>query len=262
MIPAITVVGLLMANPIPAPQEVPQAATVVLEQNRGPSSEQRKIIVHSVEGVGSEEVVIGVPYTATAEIESTQLLPDGNRIVNHRSERLARDSAGRSRRELRISGLAGLEVAGPSVVLIYDPVSQSEYTLDPTRHTARVTKVETINVRARTEPSQPAANAGRRQIVRENLGTQTIEGFVAEGTRVTSKIAAGLLGNEQPHSISVEIWYAPELRTVIERKRSDPRSGDTVYRLTGIRRAEPDPSLFKIPPDFKLITGTDSVPAR
>jgi len=256
----IVVVGILMANPISAPQDgVPQATPVLLQESgaAGKQAEQRQIIVHSVEGVGSEEVVTGVPYTATAVIDSTQLLADGNRIENHRTERLARDGAGRTRRELQISTLGGLQVVGPSVVLIDDPVSQSEYTLDPSQHTARATKIKTISLPAGPEPPHAAADAGRRQVVRENLGTQTIEGFLAEGTRVTSKIPAGLLGNQQPLSISVEIWFAPELRAVVLRKRSDPRSGESTYRLTDIRRAEADPSLFKIPPDFKVTTGNN-----
>jgi hypothetical protein len=36
-------------------------------------------------------------------------------------------------------------------------------------------------------------------------------------------------------------------------KHSDPRTGDNTYRLTNINRAEPDPSLFQVPPDYTVI---------
>jgi hypothetical protein len=32
-------------------------------------------------------------------------------------------------------------------------------------------------------------------------------------------------------------------------KHNDPRSGETVYRLLNVVRAEPDPSLFAVPAD-------------
>jgi hypothetical protein len=36
-------------------------------------------------------------------------------------------------------------------------------------------------------------------------------------------------------------------------KQSDPRFGETTYRLTNLTRAEPSPQLFEIPSDFKVI---------
>jgi hypothetical protein len=34
-------------------------------------------------------------------------------------------------------------------------------------------------------------------------------------------------------------------------RHSDPRYGETIYRLTNIRRAEPAAELFKVPEDYK-----------
>jgi hypothetical protein len=36
------------------------------------------------------------------------------------------------------------------------------------------------------------------------------------------------------------------------RKTTDPRVGETVYRLTNIQRSEPDQSLFQIPVDYSV----------
>jgi len=46
---------------------------------------------------------------------------------------------------------------------------------------------------------------------------------------------------------------SPELKTIVYSKRSDPRMGDQTFALTNIVRSEPDPSLFMVPSDFKLI---------
>jgi len=51
-----------------------------------------------------------------------------------------------------------------------------------------------------------------------------------------------------------ESWYSQELHEVVLRKRSDPRSGESVYRLTDIRRGEPDASLFQVPGGYKTST--------
>jgi hypothetical protein len=86
----------------------------------------------------------------------------------------------------------------------------------------------------------------------ESLGTQTIEGVRAEGSRTTFTIPAGKIGNERPIVTVSERWYSPELQVVVMSKTSDPRVGETTYRLANITRAEPDPSLFQVPPDYTI----------
>jgi hypothetical protein len=53
-----------------------------------------------------------------------------------------------------------------------------------------------------------------------------------------------------------ERWYSPELQTVVLSKNSDPRMGETTYRLTNISRGEPDPSLFQVPTDYTVKEGS------
>jgi hypothetical protein len=86
----------------------------------------------------------------------------------------------------------------------------------------------------------------------EQLEKQTIEGVSAEGTRMTHTIPAGAIGNEQPINIVDERWYSPELQTTVMTRHSDPRSGETVYRLTNINRTEPARTLFEVPSDYTL----------
>jgi hypothetical protein len=93
------------------------------------------------------------------------------------------------------------------------------------------------------------------EVNREALGTQTIEGVEAEGTRVTFTIAAGKIGNERPIVTVNERWYSPELQTVVLSKNSDPRMGETTYRLTNILRSEPDPALFQVPAEYTVKEG-------
>jgi hypothetical protein len=91
--------------------------------------------------------------------------------------------------------------------------------------------------------------------VKEQLGKQIIEGVEAEGTRTTVTIPAGEIGNERPIEIVSERWYSPELQLVVMTRNSDPRTGETTYKLTNINRAEPAKSLFEVPSDFTIKEG-------
>jgi hypothetical protein len=88
------------------------------------------------------------------------------------------------------------------------------------------------------------------QTVREDLGRQNIEGVAANGSRSTTTIPAGAIGNLQPLKIVSEQWVSPDLQVLVLTKHSDPRTGETTYRLQSIVRAEPDRSLFSVPPDY------------
>ena len=97
--------------------------------------------------------------------------------------------------------------------------------------------------------------------VKEQLGKQNIEGVEAEGTRTTVTIPAGEIGNERPIEIVSERWYSPELQLVVMTRHSDPRFGETTYKLTNINRAEPAKSLFEVPSDYTIKEGP-GVPPR
>jgi len=82
-----------------------------------------------------------------------------------------------------------------------------------------------------------------------------IEGVEAEGTRTTLTIPAGQIGNEQAIQIVSERWFSPELQSVLMSKHSDPRMGETVYRVSGINRSEQPKALFEVPSDYKIEEG-------
>jgi hypothetical protein len=93
----------------------------------------------------------------------------------------------------------------------------------------------------------------------EDLGTQNIEGVTCEGTRHITTIPAGAIGNDRPIEIVYERWYSKDLGMVVSSKHSDPRFGEQTYTLKNIVRAEPDPSLFTVPKEFKFTTTPDGV---
>jgi len=211
-------------------------------------------------------VVRSAPYSADLVTEVTGTLPDGNRIHQVSQSRVYRDGEGRTRTEQSLSGLGAIAPGSnlPNVVFLQDPAAGTSYALDTTRKTATKTawpRVGRGSAAGRMDTRQ-AGGAVRR----ESLGRQTMEGVAADGTRITSTIPAGQVGNEQPIVIVTERWYAPDLQVYLLTRHSDPRAGETLTRLTNLTRGEPARALFEVPADFKVTEeswyGRPALPAR
>jgi len=239
--------------------------------------------VPGVAGRVSLTPVLGAPYTATVTDASVQVLADGNRIARSTTGTVARDAQGRTRQDAPLPTIGNMAAANaPHFVFINDPVGQKNYTLNLTEKTAHSFsmpgpgngELAAMKMKLDAEshalppPGQEvfvqrqltamdkmkAETLGEATEVKtEDLGSQTMEGVLVTGTRTTKTIAAGQIGNEKPIVIVTEVWTSPELKTVVMSKRSDPRIGEQTFQLTNIVRAEPDPSLFTVPADFKVI---------
>jgi hypothetical protein len=200
-------------------------------------------------------VVKGAPFSADVTTETHMMLQDGNRIHQVTKLRVYRDSEGRTRREQSLNNLGGLasNTNLPTVVFINDPVAGMNYALSPAAKTATKSNVgggpRGPAGRMRGGPSDAGA---RPNVKTESLGSKTIEGVNAEGTRTTITIPAGQEGNEQPMQTVIESWYSPDLQTVVLSRRTDPRNGETVTRYTNISRNEPVHALFELPADYAV----------
>jgi hypothetical protein len=267
--------GLVAQDAPPLPPKLPEIRTQV-----GMLGETFQFLGGQL--VGGEPIK-GAPYSAEAVNQTTQTLADGSHIVNSTSSMIYRDSEGRERREESIGKVGNLSAEGMPVkaVFISDPVAKVSYSLDAATHTAHkmlgvgggvsssVTAVKpgttvSINRSFRTtsgaSPDGPMVFVEARTIggaensseKMEKLGTQTMEGVQAEGTRTTMTIPAGQIGNERDINIVSERWYSQDLKALVMSKHSDPRMGETVYKLTNINRAEPLHSMFEVPADYSV----------
>jgi hypothetical protein len=229
-----------------------------------------------------DKTATGKPYSADATTEFNQVLGDGNRIYRKTTARLYRDSQGRTRREQPIAA----ETSAGQMVIISDPVAGLNYALSPSMQTAQkasrsVVKFvtsknmisdDTASVKIARDVVGPPISAntteglagssivnfeprleGTSQEKKESLGIQVIEGVPAEGTRTTVTIPAGAIGNQLPIEIVSERWYSPDLELILMSRQSDPRVGETVYRVTNLTRGEPSPSLFEVPANYKIM---------
>ena len=275
------------------------AASCAFAQEKGNVIYQTTGPVGAVASGGFEKAsgpVLGAPYSATITNESIQTLADGNRLVQTSTGTTARDSLGRTRQDTVLPPIGNLSAANaPHLVFIHDPVAQVSYTLNLSEKTAQKLPPlggastpgvagATVTMRvveghgaplappeADAMPSTIAApapgmffekhlvTAEQDQGNTEDLGSQTMEGVLVIGVRTTRTIPAGQIGNERAITIVTEVWTSPDLKTVVYSKRSDPRMGEQTFRLTNIVRAEPSPSLFTVPADFKIVDGPQTI---
>jgi hypothetical protein len=201
------------------------------------------------------EIVKGAPYTSTISKEASRLLADGSRVVHRTAMYVARDSDGRT---FKAELSEGRSLSAARWKIIDDPVSQAVY-LFVTAHTvsdkpiaAQFSNPQGKNEFAMTDDLADEMPEPPGEVKHESLGTQMLEGIWVEGSRKTRRVAAGTIGNERPFDITSEEWYSPDLHIAVLKRQNDPRIGETVLRLTGIKRVEPDSSLFHVPAEDQI----------
>ena len=219
------------------------------------------------EGMHGGKTVKGAPFSATATSETTSTLQDGS--VIHRTSQVSmyRDSQGRSRHEATFTGFGPLTASGTpkKMVMISDPVAGVHIMLDDEQKVAHQSALHVHGVNSANAQSAPALEGKMQERMQkeeaagllktESLGTQTINGILAEGTRTTHIIPAGQIGNEKALQVVSERWYSADLQIVLKSTRTDPRTGTTTYTITSIQRTEPAAALFAVPAGYSVQAG-------
>lgn len=237
---------------------IPSGRTQGVIGRSAPAPPPRGVGVIAIEPYDVPRPVTGVPYTAQAITETTQLLADGRRVEQRQVAAVARDSAGRTRREQQPNVL-GLAANQPPLVIIEDPATGIHVTLDAGRRVAVRRHVAAAGAREDTPTFAARARPGRSgdallggNVRQETLGEKVIEGVRAEGIRTTMTIAADAVDGLPSAPVVSERWYSPELQVVVRTVRSDPRFGETIYRLSNIVRGEPAAQLFEVPTGYRI----------
>jgi len=217
---------------------------------------------------GTREVLISIlipsllnaPFSATVATESVRQLADGSRITLVNRRAIARDTAGRIFQERRL--LVPEDGKHESIVTqieISDPVSHQLYICVPRE---RVCQVEFFSAPQFVPPAGGFASAKQPGSPgREDLGKQFVSGLETLGTRETTVIEAGAIGNDSPITVSREYWYSPQLGVNLISKLQDPRIGMQDFEVQDITVGEPDKKLFAVPPGSRIIDLQGTPPA-
>ena len=225
--------------------------------------------------------VTGKPFSATETRRTVQPLANGAKIEHSDSNLFYRDDQGRTRAEQTVDGRA--------IIVIMDPVAKSVIVLNRDQKTAKRVAIpgsaqqgsvsvanggvtmlfgatilspqsidahasQSTKVEVRVAQIPKSGSAGRHNT--EDLGSQYVNGVLAQGTRDTLIIPAGSIGNDRDLQVVDEHWFSADLQTLVKSLNSDPRFGETTYQLTNIVRASQDLNLFQIPTDYTVTEET------
>jgi hypothetical protein len=174
---------------------------------------------------------------------------------------IARDSSGRIHNERRLMVTESATLT-PQLVSthIYDPTNRVSTVLTPMQHMARQTKLQGPAPDYEQAPSFPSVapvdRNGEPLWRQEDLGTQVMEDVTVHGRRIVRNVSAAASGTGQPVVVTDEYWYSDDLHLNMLMKHNDPRTGEQTLTVTQVKRGEPDPLLFTVPPDYKLVDET------
>jgi hypothetical protein len=263
--------------------QVPQESGVVAASATMPSPRAAMLGMHLHDNMDVTPVK-GAPFCAAVTTEHTQSFADGNRIHTAENSSICRDSEGRTRREASLNLLgAGPQASAPKLITILDPVAGVRYMLDSENKVAHKMTLPPPG----SSPDRGLPKGGEMFIMRsaggvagqtfstnmlyrkaehdsnepapiaENLADQTINGIHATGTRITTTIPSGKMGNDKPIVVTSERWYSPDLKATVMTKHDDPWAGELETQFTNVNASEPDPSLFTVPSDYKIVDDED-----
>jgi hypothetical protein len=235
-----TIAALLLAVPL-----------TLAAQNTG-TAFQYVVTSDSTPRLVTSKPITGRPLTASEEHHTLQVLSDGTRIEKKSTDKLYRDAQGRTRTERQDGTVLINDVVSGATVEInkgrtMTRSSDVAYTITRGTDKQKLQGEAIANLTAIADKLKAEAAAQRAQQTNtEHLGIQTINGVLAEGTRTTTTIPVGEIGNDRPIKMVVERWYSTDLQMLVRSSNKDPRFGETTYDLTNIQQGQPDATLFQI----------------
>jgi len=195
--------------------------------------------------------VAGKPFFAKDNIVWTRKLEDGSTVTTQLYAVVARDSQGRIYRERRSFVPANSDKESRlQEIMVFDPVAKTKTACVPATRECNITAYRA----ATSFRPLPAGtfDEGTRHLTREDLGTNVVDDLNVIGTRETTYINQGAVGNDRPLVSTREFWYSPDLETNVSVTRQEPTEGTQVIKLVDLSRSEPEAALFEIPSGYTM----------
>jgi len=208
---------------------------------------------HSKPVSGTPLVVTSVPFTAQEWTATILAHSDGSTSQTLRRVDVTRNTAGSTRRELRIlppHPSPTVQPTGSLSIDIHDVPNTLAIHLSPAANTATVHelwKTGRPSIAPVTIPVGAVVSAPN-----QDLGLQSIAGFTARGTRRTLAFPPGTKDTTQTVTETIDTWYSPDLKTVLLTQTTDSLNNSTVTQLLQVLQGEPDPTLFTVPQSYTV----------
>jgi hypothetical protein len=214
--------------------------------------------------------ILNAPHTLTRTVTIVQRLSNGTTITRHMTIKQARDSNRRFYSEMhRLAPRPDGQQKDSVVYTLSDPQARtfmqwnsSSRTASLTRNSEQLTMETPTSVGSQSHTTEtPEHMVEKPQMTQADLGTRTIWGLEARGTRTTRVIPVGQDGNDAPLTVTDEMWRSTKYGIVLLTVRDDPRSGTRTEEVTEFQPGEPDPALFQAPKGYTIrehtVVGTE-----
>jgi hypothetical protein len=132
-------------------------------------------------------------------------------------------------------------------VHIFDPLTGILTVYDPIRHIAR---------RQFAPKMATAVPPAKRSVRIQDLGTTTLNGLLARGTRRTETMPDYESETDEAITLEDETWYSEDLHLVLLVRHSDSRVGVQTIGVSNLKREEPPASMFQVPQGYRILNVT------
>lgn len=188
---------------------------------------------------------LNAPFLAERVTTTERTLADGSTIHREAHETISRDEAGRVFADIQLDDTATHQFT------LVDLPQQRYYTWStetmkawyaPLAHNAAL---QLNPLYQRPGPSEFPVK--QTMTTTEALGSRTIEGVPATGTRTTTTLPAGKVGNSAPLVHREEVWVADDLGLVVEETDFNSYTGKRTVRLVRLERKPQPAERFVLP---------------
>jgi hypothetical protein len=207
----------------------------------------------SIRSDGLNFATPGSPFQADGIARSSQLLADGTRIEHELHITMGRDMNGRIYYETR-----SIQPADDSLThVILDPVAgrilswgtRSKVVMSQALSAGKHVTVSSLPLQRDPTSRVPK---DKTEVTTQTLGTKMIAGVVADGTRTTTTIPTGTIGNNEPILLHREVWISEALQLVLAESDDSPFGGNRSMDITKFAQGEPPADVFLPPADMQI----------
>jgi hypothetical protein len=205
------------------------------------------------------------PFTLTLTTEWIRPMGSGGTYTLENTRHIMRDSQGRIYEERWLLVPKGGKMESRmNVFQIADPVKHTLYNCFTKSKECDLLRYAGSNS-VQYKPGMTAAGPlpdGSGYRTHEELGVESVDGFETTGYRDTTVLNPGVIGNDQPATMTREFWYSALLGINLRSLVESPQTGKQVFTVTNVSTSEPEPAVFAIPDDYRVVDQRKTEPAQ
>lgn len=207
------------------------------------------------------------PYRADVKATWSLALADGQVLTAEVTGTISRDQLGNVREEASLMRTGLDVVTNPSTSVNVYTVKNSTESMWHSGSTTALTisfDRDVLDKHARSlfesfaipkdiqrlRMNFPSSSVHRAEHRTESLGTKSIGGMQAEGTRFAEIIPADALGSKQAVVTTRDIWISPDLEAIVMIQNTDPLTGTFTLQVSNVTVGPQNESLFQIPQGY------------